>query len=139
MKFLDRIPVYGDQKWRGKCPIEAAEQVTFFNRLRSEYPDTYGRIALHPRNEGKRHHTQTAKQKAEGMATGASDVVIPGAPAFVCELKRRDHTKCTWQGGQQEYLRASQDAGAFACVALGWEAAWQAFGDWLALQKQHGA
>lgn len=73
------------------------------------------------------------------MATGASDVVIPGAPAFVCELKRRDHTKCTWQGGQQEYLRASQDAGAFACVALGWEAAWQAFGDWLALQKQHGA
>ena len=130
MKFPEWLDVYGYQSWRGKCPPEAAEQVTFFNKLRREYPDSYGRIAIHPRNEGKRHYSQVAKEKAEGMSPGASDIIIPGAPSFICELKRKDHTKCKWEEGQQEYLEAAKNAGAFVCVALGWEAAWQAFEDW---------
>lgn len=129
------VPIYGDQKWRGRCPKEELEQVTFFNRLRREYPDTYGLIALHPRNEQQlrgSQHRILMQQKAEGMTPGASDIVIPGSPAFVCEMKRKDHTLSSWQDGQVEYLAAAQAAGAFACVALGWEAAWTAFMEWKA-------
>lgn len=122
------VPVYGDQTYRGKCPSESVEQITFFNRIR-KYP-VYGLIALHPRNEGKRHVRQVSKEKAEGMTAGASDIIIPGSPAFVCELKRRDRTQSQWQDGQREYLEAAQKAGAFVCVALGADAAWEAFLEW---------
>lgn len=131
MKFAEWLKVYGDQSFRGECPPESNEQITFFNKLRREYPDTLGRLAIHPRNEGKRTHQQTMRHKAEGMTEGASDIVIPGAPAFVCELKRKNHTKSRFEDGQLEYLQAAQDAGCFVCVSLGWEAAWQALQDWL--------
>ena len=65
------------------------------------------------------------------MTPGASDIIIPASVSFVCELKRKDHTQSKWQDGQIEYLEAANHAGAFVCVALGWEAAWQAFNDWL--------
>lgn len=65
------------------------------------------------------------------MTPGASDIIIPASMPFVCELKRQDHTKSKWQDGQIEYLEACHEAGSFVCVALGWESAWRAFGDWL--------
>lgn len=139
MKIPEWLNVYGDMSFRGKCPIESAEQITFFNQLRAQYPKSYGRIALHPRNEGQLVGGQLSsidKQKAEGMAVGASDIVIPGAPSFVCEMKRKDHTACAWQDGQREYLEAAKNSGAFVCVALGWEAAWAAFNDWLAIKEE---
>ena len=132
---LKKIRVYGDTEFRGQCATEAVEQVTFFNRLRLWWGDSYGMIALHPRNEGQRHFRQVAREKAEGMVKGAADVIIPASPAFVCEIKRRDHTKSQWQDGQQEYLNAAQKAGAFVCVALGADAAWEAFDDWLAVRE----
>jgi len=127
MKLHNDIPIFGDQAYRGDCPSEAVEQVTFFARIRKKYPDTWGRIALHPRNEGKRSHFQALHQKAEGMTSGACDIIIPGSPAFVCELKRRDHKKSVWQRDQMEYLLAAQELGSFACVALGADAAEEAF------------
>lgn len=127
MKFPNQIDVYGDQTFRGNCPSESMEQVTFFNRLRREYPDSWGLIALHPRNEGIRTNYQILKEKAEGLTKGAADVIIVGDPAFVCEIKRQDHTKSQWQDGQQEFLHAAKKAGAFTVVALGAEAAWRAF------------
>jgi len=130
MKFDDRIPVYGDVKFRGGCPSEALEMATFFNRILAKYP-THGAIALHIRNEGKRSYGQVMRQKAEGgFVSGACDIIIPGMPTFCCEMKRKDHTKSKWQDGQVEYLIASQEAGAFVCVALGMEAAWNAFLCW---------
>lgn len=132
------IPVYGNPEYRGPCPKEGAEQSTFFNALRKAYPKTYGRLALHPKNEGKRTSNQTSWDRAQGMATGASDIIIPGNPAFVCELKRRDHAKSSWQKGQREYLTAAQDAGAFVCVALGWDAAWEAFTEWRRVIERTG-
>jgi len=128
------VPVYGDQDWRGKCPSESVEQITFFNRIR-KIP-TYGVIAVHPRNEGKRHYKQVTKERAEGMTKGASDIIIPGNPAFVCELKRRDRTQSSWQDGQREYLEAAKRAGAFACVALGADAAMEALEAWLSVQAK---
>lgn len=130
------VVTFGDLEFRGKCPTEDQEQVTFFARLRREYPDTWGRIALHPRNEGLRFGGQlraVSKHKAEGMTPGAADIIIPARVSFVCELKRRDYTICKWQDGQMEYLAASAKAGAFACVAFGCDAAWQALGAWLAV------
>lgn len=132
MKFPDDIPVYGDQSFRGDCPSESMEQVTFFNRLRREYPDSWGAVAIHPRNEGVRTHYQVMKEKSEGMTKGASDVIIPGAPAFVCEIKRKDHTKSQWQDGQKEYLYAAKKTGAFVCIALGADAAQIGFREFLA-------
>lgn len=136
MKVPEWLAAYGDMTYRGDCPPESAEQITFFNKLRAEYPDTYGRMALHPKNEEKRsgkQFAQLARDKAMGLSPGASDIVIP--LGFCCEMKRKDHTKSKWQPGQVEYLKAVHDAGGFACVAMGWEAAWEAFNEWLALRK----
>lgn len=135
MKFGEfTVPVYGDLSFRGKCPKEEIEQASFFSKLRREYPDTWGVVALHPRNEGLKiggQFSSVIKHQSEGMAKGAADIIIPARVAFVCELKRQDHTLSRWQDGQQEYLAVAQAAGAFACVALGAAAAWQAFQEWL--------
>ena len=131
MKIPDWLTCYGDMAYRGECASETMEQVTFFGRLRREYPITLALIAVHPRNEGKRTFNQTNRQKAEGMTKGASDILIPGNPSFVCELKRRDHTKSAWQEGQKEYLEAAMANGSFVCVALGADAAWEALQEWI--------
>lgn len=128
------VPVFGDIAYRGKCPKEEVEQASFFSRLRRDYPASWGLIALHPRNEGLkvgRQFSAVMKHQAEGMAKGAADIIIPASPSFVCELKRQDHTLSQWQDGQREYLCAAAAAGAFACVALGAVAAWEAFEFWL--------
>lgn len=121
------IPVYGGE-YRGKCPLESAEQVTAINYIRGRCPNV-----IHPRNEGKRHHNQTTKQKAEGLTKGASDIIIPGSPAFVCELKRKDKTKSRVEPEQVDYLAESIKLGAFCCIAYGHEAAIEAFKEWLEL------
>lgn len=127
MKIPTWLPTYGDTTFRGECPTESAEQVTFFNRLRAQYPESFGRIATHIKNEGKRSQNQAQRDRMQGMTKGASDIIIPGNPTFICELKRKDHTKSKWQSGQQEYLKSAQDLGAFVCLALGVEGAWEAF------------
>jgi hypothetical protein len=104
--------------------------VTFFARLRRQYPDSYGLLALYPRNEGRRTHLQVAKEKSEGMTTGATDIIIPGRQTFVCELKRRDHTKSKLGEEQLAFMRAAQAAGACVCIALGVDEAWAAFQSW---------
>lgn len=137
MIFPEWLPIYGCTNFRGQCPLEGAEQVTFFQQLRKAYPDSYGLLAIHPKNEGKRRGAQfqqLARDKAMGLSPGAADIVIPGRQTFIMEVKRRDHTKSSWQEGQLPYLKAAQDAGCFVGVALGWEAAWQAFQEWLSVQ-----
>lgn len=138
MKFPQWLDVYGSLDFRGGCPQETLEQVTFFARLRREYPEL-GRIAYHPKNEGRRSgrdFNALAMDKAMGLSPGASDIIIPGAPAFVCEMKRRDHTKSSWQPGQIEYLEEAQKQGAFCCVALGVDAAMEAVKKWLDLRSK---
>lgn len=131
MHLPNDVRIYGDLNYRGTCPKETLEQVTFFSRLRRQYPDTLGLIAFHVRNEGKRNHLQAAKEKSEGLTTGAADIIIPGAPTFVCELKRRDHTQSEISTSQMAYLRAAQAAGCFVCIALGVDAAWEALHEYM--------
>ena len=128
MKVPDGLKVYGDQAFRGDCPTETSEQVAFFAELKRKYPHLHD-IAIHPKNEGKRmkgQFQQLAKDKAMGLNVGSADIIIPASPAFVCELKRKDHTQSKFQTGQAEYLGSCQKLGAVVCVALGYEAAMQA-------------
>lgn len=132
------VRLFGDPSFRGKCPPESVEQASFFNRIRKEYPATWGLLALHPRNEGLKEDGQFSaviKHKAEGMTVGAADIIIPARTSFVCEMKRCNPTLSKWQKGQREYLEASVYAGAFGCVALGAVAAWEAFEEW---RRLHG-
>ena len=130
MKIPSDIEVYGDIQYRGKCATESAEQATFFNQL----TPNLRRLAIHPKNEGKRTHAQAARDKAQGLNTGASDIIIIGAPTFICELKRRDHTKSKITDAQIDFLLNAQAAGAFACIALGYESAMLALDEWLLLK-----
>lgn len=132
MKLPNDIPVYGDTAFRGKCPKEVAEQVTFFNEIRKKYPDTWGVIATHIRNEGKKTMNQVMSEKAEGMTTGASDIIIGG---FYCELKRQNHTLCKISEEQTKYLRTVNQLGYFGCVALGYKAALEAFECYISMMK----
>lgn len=131
MNFPEGIKVYGDVAYRNKkCPLEAMEQATFFNELRALHPDTYALTATHIKNEGKRTKQQIEREKAQGLTTGACDITIPGGPSFICELKRQDHTQSSLKDKQGPYMVQAQKSGAFVCIALGWEAAWEAFEDW---------
>lgn len=141
IKPLPGICLYGDQKFRDKnCPRESAEQITFVNHVRARHPETFGLILLHPKNEGQLINGQfsaVSKSRAMGMAKGAADIIIPGNPAFVCEIKRADRTQSEISDEQIAYLYAAKSAGAFVCVALGHMAAIDAFNDWVKIMKRN--
>lgn len=131
------IPIYGGD-YRGKCPLEKVEQSSFFNRVRQKYPETWGRLAVHVRNEGLLQNGQFSaitKHRMEGMVAGAVDIIIPGMPAMAMEMKRLDPTKSDLSDDQVKYLLAAQAVGAYACIAYGAVAAWEAFSYWLGLQR----
>ena len=109
-------------------PTEMAEQITLVNRIRTQYPDTYGRLVVHIANEGRRTVAQAQRAKAEGMTTGAADIIIPARRPLVMELKRRKGGRVSAE--QEAYLTAAWELGAFACLCYGLDAAWVAFNQW---------
>lgn len=138
MKLDISIQIYGDTTYRGKCPRESVEQITFISWVRREYSDSYGATIFHAKNEGKLVNGQfqlITKDKAMGMAIGCADIHCPGVPSFCMELKRKDHTKSVIRQEQINYLLTAEQAGAFVCVALGHEAAIEAFQEWIKLNK----
>lgn len=132
MKIPPQIKVYGHKIKGCKIP-ESAHMKTFFNTLRREYPE-YAKACWHTRNEGKRTKEQIEREKAEGFLTGVSDIIIAGSPSFVCELKSQQ-TSAKVSQEQIDFLLAAQSLGAFCVIALGHEAAIEAFKDWLKLNK----
>lgn len=119
MKFPEWLPVFGDRSFRGWCPSEEVEQINFFAELQYGHPGL-ARLAIHPKNEGDRNWIRQQMDAKKGeINPGASDVIIPGAPAMVAELKRQDHTRSRWQDGQVDYLETARDAGCFVFVGLG--------------------
>jgi len=131
MRLPKTIKIYGDINHRDKdCRKESTEQKEFFGFLKELRP-AYYKVAIHPKNEGKRSYQSATIDGDQGaLNKGASDIVIPAAIAFICEMKRVDHTLSTISKDQIEYLESGQDLGAFACIALGSNAAWQALLDW---------
>ena len=131
MRFNKDIPVFGDSSFRGDCPKEDIEQINFYSWLKLNYPK-HALLMIHPKNEGKRGYNQVNyESRTGGIPTGASDVIIPGNPCFVVELKRADHTKSKWQKGQQDYLLEAKEAGCFVGVAIGCGGLKEAFLQWL--------
>jgi hypothetical protein len=124
MKLPPNLPVFGTVD-KTDTASESQHAITFFNKLRREYPD-YGAIATHIRNEGKRTIQHAQKHKAEGMTTGTADIIIPCNPPFVCELKSRS-PRATITQEQIDYLLQAQELGAFVCVAIGYDGAMEAF------------
>ena len=108
--------------------------ITFFNTLRRDYPE-YAKSCWHTRNEGKRNKDQMEREKAEGFLTGVSDIILAGKITFVCEMKSQSKTAKISQE-QIDFLLAAQNNGAFVCVALGHEAAIEAFNDWILINNK---
>lgn len=140
IKPIQGIPIYGDLSYRDKkCPRESIEQITFVNRVRKEFPETHGLTLFHAKNEGKLINGQfqaITKDKAMGMVAGCSDIHDHGSPSFCMELKRRDPTLSDISDEQIKYLLAAKNNGSFVCVALGHEAAWQAFNEWREMNER---
>ena len=129
----ESIKIYGDITYRGKCPKETLEQVTFVSWVRRNYPNTHGLTLFHAKNEQKLvkgQFTAIYKDKAMGMVKGCPDIHDHGNPSLCMEIKRQDHTQSKIDDDQIKYLLAAQQAGAFSCIALGHKAAIEAFNDW---------
>lgn len=136
MKFPPWLTVYGDQSYRGSCPVEGSDQISLFAWLEWNHKDLAA-ITIHPKIEGMRTWQQVqAEKKMGGINKGASDIIIPGGSSLVLELKRKDHTKSTWKKGQIEYLLGAKNNGSIVCVALGFEAGVQAISDYAKLIKK---
>ena len=130
MKMPHWLPVFGDPTFRGVCPSEFSDHKTAIGMIKEHQP-ALPAILIHPKNEGKRSGKQADIEKAVGgLNRGASDIIIPGNPTFVCELKRQDHTQSSWEQGQIEYLKNCHEQGAFVCVALGWQGVIEAIEEW---------
>lgn len=135
MKLNPLIKTYGDTTYRGDCPKEDAELITAVNWLRRTYPNTLGALTLHIENEGKRTMAQAAMAKAKGLKKGAVDLLVLVTPPLVLEIKRQDHTKSARQKGQQEFMLAAQQHGAFVGLCLGAEGVKKAVAEYLTTKQ----
>ena len=135
MKLNPLIKTYGDPTYRGDCPKEDADLITAVNWLRRTYPDTLGALTLHIENEGKRTMAQAQMAKAKGLNAGAADLILVCSPPMVLEMKRQDHTKSSWQKGQQEFMLAAQQHGAFVGLCLGAEGVKKAVAEYLTTKQ----
>lgn len=137
------IPIYGDVNYRGASEAEDGDLIEFFNGLKYDYP-VISRIAIHTKNEGKRD-TQEKQREAKrdkmkgALLRGTVDVIIPGGPAFIMELKRKNYLHSKIDDDQILYMQRSKRAGAFVCVCLGYDAAFKALDEWLKLSFGEGA
>ena len=138
MRTLDpRIKIYGDLSYRGKCQKEDQDQIEIIDYARNELG--LDRLPLHInneywRNDGGRH---MSKDKAKGLQTGASDIIIPSLIPMVMEVKRRNPSKHWVSEDQEEYLVQAYEAGSFSCVVLGSQNCVKAFSDWMRLNEQY--
>lgn len=139
MRLPKNIPIYGNTSYRGDCKLERLEQIDCYHWLKYHHP-TYGRLFIHQRNEGKKGYRQISHEKKDGsMNPGVSDIVIPGNPSFVAELKRKDHTKSSLPADELDYLEVAQSTGCFVCVVLGFDGFKEAFEQWLNTQDSDHA
>lgn len=117
-----------------KAPSESIEQITFFNQLRKNYPEL-AKVAIHIKNEGKKSIGEAMKDKAEGLVSGAPDIMIPGSPTLMIEMKKQSKSARVSQN-QKDYMNNAVDNGAMCFVCYGWGMAWLALEKWIQRRKQ---
>lgn len=135
------IEIIGDVDFRGKCKAEDSELAQFFTDVRYNYPEYYDLI-FHPEMEfkpqGGSSYAYHAKSKAKGRLDSIADIVClpisPGAPAFICELKKVNFGDSVKSSKDKEHffkqlarLESQKRHGAIAFVALGCNNAYKEF------------
>ena len=133
MRCPDWLPVFGDLPKATTNPHEDYVLSSLISRIRKDYPTSYGLVAFHVKNEGKRTTQQIKVDKLKGLTKGVSDLIIIGNPTLCLELKRDN--SCRFEDGQLEFLEQAQKGGAFVCLAIGFEGAKLAFENWLKMQS----
>lgn len=118
------IPLHGDTSVKGVTPLEDDELKTVFSQLAKRSP-TLRKLALHIKNEGKRHGGQITKDRAKGvLQKGASDFMIPAGPQpLIIELKCENYRQSHIEPEQIAYLQLAKEHGADVWVCLGWRSA----------------
>lgn len=120
-----------DSGYRGDCPKESSEQKHLVKEIRSRFPKTIGKVLFHVENEGKRGYGQANYARQQGQTKGASDLIIPGNPSCVIELKRRNKSLSKVSKEQHDFLVATHELGAFACLCYGAAEALKAVDDYI--------
>ena len=132
MKIPEWLPKFGSLKKSNENPKEDYVLSSIVSCIRMDYPNTYGLVAFHVKNESKRTTGQIRADKAKGLTKGVSDLIVIGNPTLCMEIKRDD--SCYFESGQLEFLEQAQKNGAFVCLAVGYDGAKEAFNHWLTLQ-----
>lgn len=133
MRCPSWLPVFGNLPRSKDNPHEDYVLSSLIARIRKDYPTTYGVVAFHVKNEGKRTGQQIKLDKLKGLTKGVSDLIIIGNPTLCLEIKRDN--SCQFEDGQLAFLEQAQKSGSFACLAIGYHGCISAFEHWLTLQK----
>lgn len=133
MRCPNWLPVFGDLPRSKDNPHEDYVLSSMISRIRKDYPSSYGLVAFHVKNEGKRTTQQIKVDKLKGLTKGVSDLIVIGNPTLCLELKRDN--SCSFEDGQLEFLEQAHKSGAYACLAIGYKGALEAFNHWLTLQN----
>lgn len=133
MKTPEWLPKFGDLPKSTNNPAEDYVLSSVVSRIRKDYPTTYGLVAFHVKNESKRTTTQIKIDKMKGLTKGVSDLIVIGNPTLCMEIKKDN--SCRFEDGQLQFLEQAQKGGAFACLAVGYQGALDAFHHWIEIQK----
>ena len=133
MKTPEWLPKFGDLPKSTNNPAEDYVLSSLVSRIRKDYPTTYGLVAFHVKNESKRTTTQIKIDKLKGLTKGVSDLIVIGNPTLCMEIKKDN--SCRFEDGQLQFLEQAQKGGAFACLAIGYQGALDAFHHWIEIQK----
>ena len=133
MKTPEWLPKFGDLPKSTNNPAEDYVLSSVVSRIRKDYPTTYGLVAFHVKNESKRTTTQIKIDKMKGLTNGVSDLIVMGDPTLCMEIKKDN--SCRFEDGQLQFLEQAQKGGAFACLAVGYQGALDAFHHWIEIQK----
>lgn len=143
------VPIFGDISFRGDCKKEDPELAFMYQSLKLKYPQ-YEHLFFHVVNEwkptGTTSYAHYAKLINKGMKPRLADFIClpikPGAPAFLCEMKRLDISKSLNSKARKEHyleqislLASQKQNGAVVCVALGGNNGIQAFTEYV---ERHG-
>lgn len=133
MKTPEWLPKFGDLPKSTNNPAEDYVLSSVVSRIRKDYPTTYGLVSFHVKNESKRTTTQIKIDKLKGLTKGVSDLIVIGNPTLCMEIKKDN--SCRFEDGQLQFLEQAQKGGAFACLAIGYQGALEAFHHWIEIQK----
>ena len=116
--------------------IEAKPSSEEFRKQAAEMPRAiHPAVWTRPTGEKCLHVSNYMAQGILGMENEEGDALLEA----VCQAQNALAQSCSyfhkWEDGQIPYLQAAKAQGAFVCVALGCDAAWQALLDWLSDER----